>query len=290
MKLTKSTYTQAITCLRTLWREKYQPQKNSAIELATQRRMEIGKQVGQLAYGLFPNGKKVEFSSKEQMISQTQRWIEEGVEYIYEATFLFENLFVMVDILKVTPNGLEIYEVKSSTKVKEINLHDVAFQYYVLTQQKYAVNGASIVHINSKYLREEELEIDKLFIVTDVLDKVELYQEEIPSRIEKIEKALADEKSEPTLDEECFCDECKEAMGIPKYSIFNIFNRGSKKQMELWRQGIVKIEDIPSDFDLTKRQRLKVENWKEQITNLNFRTYILPNQHLNSPKTLTKTT
>ncbi len=103
------------------------------------------------------------------MAIKTKRWIDEGVEYIYEATFVFENLLVMVDVLKVTPNGVEIYEVKSSTKVKTINLHDVAFQYYVLSQEGYEIKKAFVVHIDSHYVREEVLEVDKLFSFTDVL-------------------------------------------------------------------------------------------------------------------------
>ena len=86
--LTKTTYTQAITCLKTLWRETHQPKPNPQTDKTTQLRQEIGKQVGELAYRLFPNGKKIEFSSKEQMTKQTKRWIEEGVEYVYEATFV----------------------------------------------------------------------------------------------------------------------------------------------------------------------------------------------------------
>jgi len=267
--LTKSTYTQAITCLKTLWRDKYKNESQPTIDKTTQTRLETGKQVGALACQLFPNGRKIEFSSQEQMALKTKRWIEEGVEYIYEATFVFENLLVMVDVLKVTPNGLEIYEVKSSTKVKEINLHDVAFQYYVLSQEGYEIQKAFVVHIDANYVREEALEVDKLFSLTDVLDEVMLLQDEIPERVSAIENALADEENEPIVEKECFCDFCKEAMGIPEYSMFNIFNRGTKKHTELFEQGIIDIEDIPDDFDLTKRQRLKVENWKEQKTDIN---------------------
>jgi predicted anti-sigma-YlaC factor YlaD len=78
----------------------------------------------------FPNERKIEFSSREKMAMKTKRWIEEGVEYIYEATFVFKNLLVMVDVLKVTPTGLEIYELKSSTKVKEIMLDEDLAEFY----------------------------------------------------------------------------------------------------------------------------------------------------------------
>jgi len=56
--LTKSTYTQAITCLKTLWRDKYKIESPPPIDKTTQTRLEIGKQVGALACQLFPNGRK----------------------------------------------------------------------------------------------------------------------------------------------------------------------------------------------------------------------------------------
>ena len=83
-------------------------------------------------------------------------------------------------------------------------------------------------------MREEALEVDKLFTLTDVLDEVVLLQDEIPERVSTIENALADEENEPIVEKECFCDFCKEVMGIPEYSMFNIFNRGTKKHIELF--------------------------------------------------------
>ena len=76
MQLTKSIYTQAITCLKTLWRDKYKNEPQTLTDKTTQTRLETGKQVGALACQLFPNGRKVEFSSKEQMAMKTKKWIE----------------------------------------------------------------------------------------------------------------------------------------------------------------------------------------------------------------------
>ena len=72
MQLTKSTYTQAITCLKTLWRDKYKNEPQPTIDKTTQTRLETGKQVGALACQLFPNGGKIEFSSQEQMAMKTK--------------------------------------------------------------------------------------------------------------------------------------------------------------------------------------------------------------------------
>jgi len=56
--------------------------------------------------------------------------------------------------------------------------------------------------------------------------------------------------------------------GIPEYSIFNIFNLGSKKQIELYEQGIVNIQDIPSTFTMTAKQSQAVQNHKLGVTHI----------------------
>ena len=52
---------------------------------------------------------------------------------------------------------MEIYEVKSSTSVKDIYLDDAAYQCYVLTKLGYTVKRVCIVHINNQYVRKGEL-------------------------------------------------------------------------------------------------------------------------------------
>ena len=53
---------------------------------------------------------------------------------------------------------------------------------------------------------------------------------------------------------------------IPDYSIFNIFNLGSKKQVELYNNGIIDIADIPEDFDMTAIQKQVIENYKSKAS------------------------
>jgi len=186
---------------------------------------------------------------------------------------------VMVDILRVTPEGVEIYEVKSSTSVKEIYLHDVSIQYYVLQNLGMRVKSTHVVHIIDRtYIRGERLEIEKLFAVVDVTEEVVALQEDIPKRLETWEAYLADKSNEPDIDIGAHCNkpyECdakaycwKVQRNIPEYSIFNIFNLGSKKQIALYEQGIVNIDDIPESFEMTAKQRQAVSNYKLNITHI----------------------
>ena len=242
MLLSKSLYTRAIQCPKSLWLKKYKPEVLTPPDASAQAVFDTGNAVGELACELFPDGVEVEFTREyAQMVETTARLLEEGVQnIIYEATFSYDGILVMVDVLHVEEDGsVSLYEVKSSTSVKEIYLHDVSVQYYVLHGLGMRVKGAYVVHIDSSYVRGEELEVEKLFSVVDVTAEVEQLQEQIPSRLSEWEAYLSDTQNEPDIDIGSHCKkpyECdakhycwKVQRNIPDYSIFNIFNLGSKK-------------------------------------------------------------
>lgn len=278
MNLSKSLYTKAIQCPKALWLKKYNKEVLTPPDATALTRFETGNVVGELACELFPNGREVIYNPDDfnGMIETTKHWMNDGVEHIYEATFLYEGILVLVDVLKITPKGLEIYEVKSSTSVKDIYLHDVSIQLYVLRQLGYTVLNSNVVHINGDYVRGDELNLDDLFNIVDVSDEVNALQTNIPNRLEEFEAYLADRDNEPSIDIGSHCNkpyECdakeycwKVQRNIPDYSLFNIFNLGSKKQIELYEQGVVNIEDIPSSYPMTAIQKQKVQNWKDQTT------------------------
>ena len=88
---------------------------------------ETGSKVGALACNLFPHGKRISFEDtvRDQRIALTKQWIVDGVSTIYEATFEFDGVLVMVDILNRDSNGnFEIYEVKSSSWNSKKKLKD----------------------------------------------------------------------------------------------------------------------------------------------------------------------
>jgi len=280
MKLSKSLYTRAIQCPKSLWLKKHKPEVLTPPDASAQAVFDTGNVVGELACDLFPDGVEVEFSRDyTQMAEITARLLEEGVQDIYEATFMYDGILVMVDVLHVEEDGaVSLYEVKSSTSVKEIYLHDVSVQYYVLRGLGMRVRGAYVVHIDSSYVRGEELEVEKLFCVVDVTAEAEQLQEQIPQRLSEWEAYLSDTQNEPDIDIGSHCNkpyECdaksycwKVQRNIPEYSIFNIFNLGSKKQVALYEQGIVNIDDIPEEFEMTAKQHQAVANHKAQTTHI----------------------
>lgn len=278
MNLSKSLYTKGIQCQKALWLKKYNKEVLSLPDDSALARFETGNEVGDLACELFPNGVEIAYTKNfDEMIAQTKKLIDDGIKYIYEATFSFNGILVLVDILEIHEDGeVSIYEVKSSSSVKDIYVHDTSIQYYVLKQLGFSLMSANVVHINSTYQRGDTLELDELFTIADVTDEVVVLQINIPTILKEFETVLEDKINEPNIDIGKHChnpyvcdakDYCwKTQRQIPEYSIFNIFNLGSKKQIELYSQGIKNIEDIPEDFDMTANQKAAVENYKSKET------------------------
>ncbi|MFC2073791.1 DUF2779 domain-containing protein [Campylobacterota bacterium] len=273
MQLSKSLYTRGLQCVKSLWIKKYNKDVLTLPDAATQAKFEIGNQVGGLACKLFPDGKEVPYegTSFGEKISLTRWWIEDGVPNIYEATFNYEGILVMVDILHINnDDSVEIYEVKSSTEVKDVHLHDASIQYYVLNGLGYNVKKTNIVHINNKYIRGDELEIEKLFSIVDVSNDVKDLQVNIPFNLNYFKKFLDDKDSEPEIDIGIQCSnpyDC-DAMAycwkhIPEYSVFDIANLRIDKKFELYEQGIVNISDIKDISTFSEKQQVQI---KSEIT------------------------
>ncbi|MDA9058545.1 hypothetical protein N9K59_04685 [Candidatus Thioglobus sp.] len=171
LNLSKSLYTRGLQCKKALWLKKYNPEVLTAPDDMKKAIFEAGNVVGGLACELFPGGKEVEYTKDyEQMIRQTKEFMSEGVKDIFEATFQYDNILVMVDILHQNDDGsYEIYEVKSSTwnniestseQKKKLNnyIQDASIQYYVLNGLGLKINEIFITLLSKNYIRDENLD------------------------------------------------------------------------------------------------------------------------------------
>ncbi len=166
MTLSKSQYIRGLQCHKSLWLYKNNPELRDAPDYAQESLFNTGHSVGELAKELFPNGVEVVFdaSNFNGMISKTKELISNGTEVIYEATFSEEGIFAMADILVKYGDAWDMYEVKASTRVKDVHINDTAIQWYALSKV-INLNHAYVMHINNQYVREGELNIEELFTI-----------------------------------------------------------------------------------------------------------------------------
>lgn len=203
-----------------------------------------GKEVGLLARTLFPGGVEIFFDAvpiSEQLV-QTASAINSGAKVLYEPAFSNNGLFMKADIMCRTTSGWELYEVKSSTEQKEFNLEDIAFQKHVLTKSGVSVSKTCLIHINNEYVRNGDIEPEKLFSVVDLTDAVEARQEFISHEINRQRQVLS--SPIPNIDIGEYCDSPYDCgfmnhcwKHIPDDSVFSLKGRGIKK-FDLYRQGI----------------------------------------------------
>ena len=253
--LSKSKYCRCVQCQKILWLEKYKPECATPEDKTVI--FENGHKVGELAKGLFGDYEDIPFDKTiTPMIKQTEELMLKKPNVITEASFDYDHNFCSVDVLKNDVDGVEIYEVKSSTKVKDIYLDDAAYQYYVLSNLGYNVKKVCIVYVNNEYVKGElpvEDELDQYFNIEDVTDIALSKQDEIQSNIDEINRFMeqyGEDNEPPTcLELKCFnpydCDFWQYCtQDLPKPNVFDVAGMWKSKKFEKYNEGKVSFEDL----------------------------------------------
>ncbi len=263
MNLSKSKYTLGIQCEKILWLDKYKSEVKE--ELNNDQVFDNGTQVGILAQQLFGDYKVVDFNSNlSKMIEDTNNYLKEDYINLCEASFSYDHNFCSVDILVKKKDEYEIYEVKSSTHVSDVYLDDVSYQYYVLKSLGLNVIKASIVHLNSNYVREGKLDIHKLFNIVDVTETAKEKQESIKDNTDKIQKYM-ENTNEQIKDIGAYCFspyECPYfkycSRHLPKNNLFNIRGMQLSTKIKLYNKGLVSYEDLLNE-DINEKYKQQIE-------------------------------
>jgi len=293
MNLSKSKYCNGIQCKKMLWLLKYKPEEMGEID--NESVLDNGIEVGNLAKKIFGKYIDIEFNEDLNfMIEDTLSAIKNNENaVITEASFVYENNFCSVDLLKKNGDYFEIYEVKSSTKIKDIYIDDISYQYYVLKNLGLNVTKAKLVYINSEYIRNKELELNKLFNIEDVTDIVREKELEVKKYIEDINKYM-EQTNEPNddIDIKCFnpynCPFFKYCTKhLPEKNVFNIKMMRNSSKLKLYHQGIYRYEDLLKEkinvnykeqieFELyNKKTSIKRDQIKEFLNELSYPLYFL---------------
>ena len=260
-QLSKSKYAKYCQCPKCLWMSVYKPEEE-VIDPNSEARFENGTEVGDLAMGLL--GDYIDVTTYKDnnrldlaiMITKTKELMDEGQENICEASFSYDGNYCAVDILHKTEDGWAIYEVKS-TSFPEFNGNPA----------KLGVNvtGTFLVCLNSDYVREGELDLQKLFVINDM-------GELIANEYDKVEngqaaaKKLLQQEEEPIMDiwEGCrkpydcaFYQYC--SRHLPSPSVFDLYRMRFSDKLKYYRQGLVTYDDIKNE-KLTPVRRIQVDS------------------------------
>lgn len=192
--LSKSTFIRGLQCLKSLYLHKHRPFLRDRLSATQLNKFDRGHEVGALAHSLFPGGINCaphHPSAYRKSVEKTTQLILEKFPVIYEATLQANEVLVMADILVLNDETWDIYEVKSSLKISQTYIYDVALQYYVLRESGIPPGKAYLMHVNQDYLYEGG-EIDPMlfFRKIDVTSEVVGLQDNIKTTIEAEKKVL----------------------------------------------------------------------------------------------------
>jgi hypothetical protein len=187
---------------------------------------------------------------------------------LFQGRVEVDGLTCIFDVLERTAMGtFNLYEIKSSSSAKREHEYDLAFQTYVLEKVGITVDKIAVIHVNSEYVRNGEVDPKQIADETDVTNAVRALMAETA---ENIAKALAvmvlSEMPDPSprfARNGAFYEwlSIYEAIvgEFPPYSIYHLAGVGARKIGELEDIGVTLINDIPEEFALTSRQLSQVQ-------------------------------
>ena len=273
--LSKSSFIKGLQCEKHLYLYKYHYNEMDELSEMQKAIFKRGTNVGELAQQLFSGGEVAAYGDPpnyEKALKKTEDLIENGAKVIYEAAFMFNEVLSIADIVVKEKDYWKIYEVKSSTSISEIYLNDAALQYYVISNLGIKVKDFSIIYINNQYVRKGELNLKELFINESVLELIRPMQDSVKDNVKRFKKVLL-QKQIPDIEigEHCynpyicgFYNYCRKH--IPEDSVFDFSGMHLSKKYELYRDGIIKFEDIPEGYPLNKNNKLQLEAYNNGET------------------------
>lgn len=264
-RLSKSRFTAGLQCHKLLWWRVHEPDAPELVPDAAQQAIfDQGTRVGEVARTYVPAGELVDLphDAFAERISMTRDLLARGPRAIYEATFSAGDVYAAVDILEREGDRFHLIEVKSSTKLKQEHLPDIAIQLHVLRSSGLDVSRAELMHLNRECAFPR---LENLFVREDVTAEVEALQADLPGLIAGQLRMLADGLPDVPIGEHCrkpyecpFLSRCWQ--GVPEHHVSTLY-RVRNGGADLIAQGFETIAELPPG-DLTaiqERQRQAVQ-------------------------------
>ena len=268
MIISKSDFLSFIDCSSYFWFRKKKPDvvTNSNEDLFTERLKAQGQIVEIIARGLFPEAILIKEFGIEA-VKETKELLDKGNKAFFQATFEFDGLLTMTDVLIWNDmfQAWDLYEIKASSPhevKKDKHLIDSSFQRIVLEGAGIRVANVYLIELNRDYYLQEELDIDKLFTISEITTEVIDIEEGVKADIQAAKSLL--DQPEP---KDCSCKykgrsrHCQIFPYLypetPDYSVydFNSIGTSKKRLAALVDSGILSISDVPEDHDLLPKHK-----------------------------------
>lgn len=288
--ISKSKYLIGLQCEKLLWFSYNQKDVIPEPSASTQAIFDQGHEVGELAKRLYPDGIEVAAGIRdfEQVLAASAEAIKHR-KPLFEAAFMYKSAYARADILNpVGRNEWDIIEVKSSTEVKDINLHDLALQRYAYEGAGLSIHKCYLMHVNKGYTRHGKINPAAFFTLADVTNDVSRLAPFVEGKLVRMTKViLRKECPDDSIGPRCrapYACPLEELCWdfLPEDNIFTLSRLG-RRAFDLLSKGIYSLSDLPDGYRLTSGQTIQrnaVLSGKPHIDKLEIRRFL---SHLKYP-------
>jgi hypothetical protein len=295
--LSKSRFLSGLQCHKRLYLEIYSPELATEPDEATRAILDRGQELGILARRRFLGGVLIAADHRHmgEALSRTAKWLgDPAVPAIFEAAVQFEDVLIRADVLERLagdpsgPAAWRLIEVKSSSRVKDVHVDDLAIQAFVLRGAGIRLLETCLMHVNTRYLYEGgEIDLAQLFLVQDLTEQVESRLGAVPDRLAEM-RAMLRSSVAPAIEPDGHCHTPYECpfwrhctQSKPARWIFYLPG-GERTVHTLARKRIETIDDIPEEFTLSSLQRRVKDNveWVSPALKTALETVRYPVHHL----------
>lgn len=256
--LSKSRFQKGLQCEKALWLSMHRPELAARTSESQQWIFDQGSEAGRLAQRLFPGGVEVaeDHTQGAEALETTARLLAEGARVLYEPAFSFGGVFARVDILVSADDGRwDLYEVKSSTRTKDVHVTDAAVQAYAVEGAGLPVRSINIVHLDTTYVYAGgEYDVGALFAIDDITQAARAFMPGVPGAVARLQEMLEGPEPQVTIGERCsspygcdFAGYCH-AFLPSEHPVTALPRMKDPLLHALLDLGALSIHDVPDDF------------------------------------------
>lgn len=259
-------------CPKRLWLE-LNRKDEAEYSNATQALFATGHLVGELATRLYdPKGKGSTLNVERGAINTTLAQTADALlarKPIFEAGFSAEGALAFADVLLPVKHkgkpGWRMVEVKSSNKVSDVYLDDVAIQAFVARQAGLPLASVALAHINKEFIYGGKGDYDGLFVENDLTAEAFARTGEVRAWIAAAQ-LTARKRTEPAirLGSHCtapytcaFIDYCQGQEPQTKYPVQWLPRAQPRLKEKLADLKVIDLRHVPDD--LLNEQQLRVK-------------------------------
>ena len=254
MIIPKGKYLRYSQCPKSVWIEKY---KSDQIQKKTQDLPLYNpiKIIDEFSVKLFNSINIVEYTDDKKekfdypkMAKKTQDLMKKNIGSIYKATFEYEGVYFVIDILKKVKKGYNVYLVRPSKSLRQNFLVEMAYLSFILQKLDVPIYRYCILTISQDFVKHGEIDPKKYFKINYVGNKIKKLVLKVEDNLLGYEKVMKS-NIEPEIEYGVGCPNhhscpyieiCRKPLPTP--SVFDLY--ACNKKLELYSQNILSFQDI----------------------------------------------